>query len=415
MTDDQKILGMIPAKALGCLDDNDNLSIQSYIDEGSQFPWNELGVYQQIAALLPLSLQIETPDPQLKDNVALRLIKLTEELRAKELQEEEERLALQKAQEEEERLALQKAQEEEERLALQKAQEEEERLALHKAQEEEERLALHKAQEEEERLALQKAQEELETPREENEQFGESMENSFPVEESETVQPFNLDDIELPENENPAPFSLTDPIEEEQSFSEETENLVPSESQLYEESTLADNIESTEDQFAETNSKEIESHEDLPEENLVQEESISEEQLFDEPLEETQEQTTAPIIPQSELVDENESITEDDIKDNRSKYAKMQDTKKKTLDEKMYRALEVDLEEAISSFNRTEKKLTKNLLIAYIAIAVLFALLIFSFFKFTADINTLENEVKKKPTSQLIENKNIEINPFSLS
>jgi hypothetical protein len=374
MTDEQKILGMIPAKALGCLDDNDNLSIQSYIDEGSQFPWNELGVYQQIAALLPLSLQIETPDPQLKDNVALRLIKLTEELRAKELQEEEERLALQKAQEEELR-----------------------------------------AKEEQERLAFQKAQEELETPREENEQFGESMENSFPVEESETVQPFNLDDIELPENENPAPFSLTDPIEEEQSFSEETENLVPSESQLYEESTLADNIESTEDQFAETNSKEIESHEDLPEENLVQEESISEEQLFDEPLEETQEQTTPPIIPQSELVDENESITEDDIKDNRSKYAKMQDTKKKTLDEKMYRALEVDLEEAISSFNRTEKKLTKNLLIAYIAIAVLFALLIFSFFKFTADINTLENEVKKKPTSQLIENKNIEINPFSLS
>jgi hypothetical protein len=374
MTDEQKILGMIPAKALGCLDDNDNLSIQSYIDEGSQFPWNELGVYQQIAALLPLSLQIETPDPQLKDNVALRLIKLTEELRAKELQEEEERLALQKAQEEELR-----------------------------------------AKEEQERLAFQKAQEELETPREENEQFGESMENSFPVEESETVQPFNLDDIELPENETPAPFSLTAPIEEEQSFSEETENLVPSESQLYEESTLADNIESTEDQFAETNSKEIESHEDLPEENLVQEESISEEQLFDEPLEETQEQTTPPIIPQSELVDENESITEDDIKDNRSKYAKMQDTKKKTLDEKMYRALEVDLEEAISSFNRTEKKLTKNLLIAYIAIAVLFALLIFSFFKFTADINTLENEVKKKPTSQLIENKNIEINPFSLS
>lgn len=398
MTDEQKIFGMIPAKALGCLDDNDNLFIQSYIDEGSQFPWNELGVYQQIAALLPLSLQIETPDPQLKDNVALRLIKLTEELRAKELQEEEERLALQKAQEEE--LRAKELQEEQERLALQKAQEE---------------LQAKELQEEQERLALQKAQEELETPVEENEQFGESMENLFPVEESETVQPFNLDDIELPENETPAPFSLTEPIEEEQSFSEETENLVPSESQLYEESTLADNIESTEDQFAETNTEEIESLDNLPEENLVQEESLSEVQLFDEPIEELQESVTQPIIPQTESASEIKPTTEDEVKDNRSKYAKIQDTQKKTLDEKMYRALEVDLEEAISSFNRTEKKLTKNLLIAYIAIAVLFALLIFSFFKFTADINTLENEVKKKPTSQLIEYKNIEINPFSLS
>ena len=89
MIDDKKIIGMLQAKALGCLDESDNTEIQAFIDAGYVFPWNELGQYQNTVSLLPLTLQIELPDPGLKDKVALKLIKLSEELKAKKIAEEE--------------------------------------------------------------------------------------------------------------------------------------------------------------------------------------------------------------------------------------------------------------------------------------------------------------------------------------
>ncbi len=55
---------------------------------------------------------------------------------------------------------------------------------------------------------------------------------------------------------------------------------------------------------------------------------------------------------------------------------------------------------------KAEKKITRGLLISYVVIGVLLALLIFSFFKFSSDINGLKNEIKdlkKKSTSSLFE------------
>ena len=425
MTEEQKILGLVPAKSLGCLDAEDNLFLQSYIEQGLSFPWNEMGKYQQIAALLPLNLQLEVPDPQLKDDVALKLIKITEELRTKELKEEEERLALQKAQEEEQR--AKEIQEEEERLALLKAQEEEQRNR--ELQEEQERLAFQKAQDEE----LEKYQEEIEQPEEQ-------LEETLPVDENEILPPFNLDDIELPETDSPEPFSLTEKIEEEQQVSTELFDQPLTESQPSEEDFNPSTVETSEDQlspqledetqaeenlFEETNQEEIVAQEQLPDTELTEElenpeESVLSEEQKEEPLNYDLDQEQEPNLNPStvapvETVEESESNKEDELEDNRSKFVKFQEEKKKTIEEKMYRALEVDLEEAISSFNKAEKRLTKNLLIAYIAIAVLLALLIFSFFKFTADIKSLENEVKKGSTSQLIDNRNTGTNLFYLS
>jgi hypothetical protein len=89
MIDDKKVIGLLQAKALGCLDEDENTELQSFINEGFVFPWDELGTFQNTAAILPLALQLEIPEPELKDKIALKLIKLTEELRIKKSLEEE--------------------------------------------------------------------------------------------------------------------------------------------------------------------------------------------------------------------------------------------------------------------------------------------------------------------------------------
>ena len=47
------------------------------------FPWDVLGEYQNLTAMLPILLQLEVPDSELKDNVARKLYKIIEELKAK--------------------------------------------------------------------------------------------------------------------------------------------------------------------------------------------------------------------------------------------------------------------------------------------------------------------------------------------
>jgi hypothetical protein len=89
MIDEQKVLGMLQAKALGCLDADDEKDLQNFIDEGYPFPWDEFGIYQNTASLLSITLQLEIPDTELKDKVALKLIKLRDELRAQKALEEE--------------------------------------------------------------------------------------------------------------------------------------------------------------------------------------------------------------------------------------------------------------------------------------------------------------------------------------
>ena len=70
----------------------------------------------------------------------------------------------------------------------------------------------------------------------------------------------------------------------------------------------------------------------------------------------------------------------------------------------MFKAIEQDFDSLKNHYEKSERKTTRGLLFAYIIIAVLLALLIFSFFKFNSDINDLKNEVKdikKKVSSSL--------------
>lgn len=353
MSDEQKLLGLIPAKSLECLDIEDNLFIQSFIDQQKDFPWQELGVYQKIASLLPLALQLEVPDPQLKDSVALKLIKLSEELKAKKLKEEEEELA-----------------------------------------------ALNKLEEESKNNITENNKQEIPAGEYEPVDQIESQ-----IEENNLMERINLEDIDLPEVETPEPFSLNTPSEEELKDNNDLfvgEKELEIEKDLSEENDLVEGNELTEKPgtFSENLPEEVAVNKNFNDEVLSQQETedtVPEEKIF----------ANDSVLKEEITSDTVDSTIESERPDKLSKYAKFQKTKKKSLDEKILRALQVDFESFKSGFEEAEKRLTRNLLMAYIAIAILLALLIFSFFKFSSDIKSLEDKMEKlnkRITSELINN-----------
>lgn len=80
---------LIQAKALGCLDPEDDTVMNRLMDEDDDFPWQELGQYQNLVAFLPTLLDIENPDQYVKDNVAEKLRQLEENRKAAEMPEPE--------------------------------------------------------------------------------------------------------------------------------------------------------------------------------------------------------------------------------------------------------------------------------------------------------------------------------------
>ena len=69
------------AFALGCLDKEDFIELMEFIDAGGSFPWQELGEYQNLCALLPSFLNVEEPPAGTKDKVARRLYRYRDEKR----------------------------------------------------------------------------------------------------------------------------------------------------------------------------------------------------------------------------------------------------------------------------------------------------------------------------------------------
>ena len=69
---------LLQAKALGCLDPEDDALVTKLMKEDENFPWQELGHYQNLVAFLPTLLDIEVPEPEVKDDVARKLYELGE-------------------------------------------------------------------------------------------------------------------------------------------------------------------------------------------------------------------------------------------------------------------------------------------------------------------------------------------------
>ncbi len=74
---------MIAAFAAGCMDKENFVQFRDYILEGGELPPGELGELQNIVAMIPVILELETPDPSLKDKVAKKLIGMKDEIKTK--------------------------------------------------------------------------------------------------------------------------------------------------------------------------------------------------------------------------------------------------------------------------------------------------------------------------------------------
>lgn len=333
MIDEHKIFGMLQAKALGCLDAEENKELQEFIDAGHVFPWNELGSYQNAVSLLPLALQLDLPDPELKDRVALKLIKLSEQLRINKILEEDKF----------------------------------------------------------------EVEEDLDENVDEFTNIPETyIEPPIEIETEETVVKENLSEALNPEASS---FNLDEVV------LPDLEGGEVSEVNLQEDVSIA-----------------------LPFETLVDETEIDYPQVEDVNLDKVliENENPVPEIIEQLVVDESENISSliekksEEIKsvEDSEEPDNKPDLTKKSVVEKVFKALEQDFDTLKNNVDESERKTTRGLLFAYIVIAVLLALLIFSFFKFSSDINTLDNEVKElrnKISSSLYEEQKINSDHHSYS
>lgn len=80
---DKAIHEMISAFTTGCMDKDNFLQFREYVSSGGDLPPGELGEFQNIISLIPSILELETPDPNLKEKVAKKLLDYKDEVREK--------------------------------------------------------------------------------------------------------------------------------------------------------------------------------------------------------------------------------------------------------------------------------------------------------------------------------------------
>src|SRR3989339_1848838 len=80
---DKALSEMIAAFATGCMDKENYMQFKDYMDEGGNLPKGELGELQNIISMIPVILDLEKPDPTIKDLVAKKLIGMKEEIKTK--------------------------------------------------------------------------------------------------------------------------------------------------------------------------------------------------------------------------------------------------------------------------------------------------------------------------------------------
>ena len=310
MIDEHKIIGMLQAKALGCLDAEENKELQEFIDAGHVFPWDELGSYQNAASLLPLALQLELPDAELKDRVALKLIKLSEQLRINKILEE------------------------------------------YKFEVEEE---LDENVDEFTHIPETYIEPPIEIETEET-----VVEENLADALNPEVSSFNLDEVVLPDLEGGEVSEVN--LQEDVSIESPFE-------------TLIDETEIDYPQIEEVDVDKVLAENEIPLPDIKEQLAVDESENI------------SPLINQQS--DEIKSVEDSEDPD------KKPDLTKKSVVEKVFKALEQDFDALKNNVDESERKTTRGLLIAYIVVAVLLALLIFSFFKFSSDINSLKNEIKE--------------------
>jgi len=79
----KKAIELIKLEVLYCLNESDSEALRISKEVDADFPWKELGEYQNLAALLPVALALEFPVSELKDKVALKLYNMRDKIKAK--------------------------------------------------------------------------------------------------------------------------------------------------------------------------------------------------------------------------------------------------------------------------------------------------------------------------------------------
>ncbi len=77
------ILEMISAFAAGCMDKENFVQFKDYIVLGGSLPESELGDLQNIVSMIPVILDLEQPDPAIKDSIAKKLIAIQDEIKTR--------------------------------------------------------------------------------------------------------------------------------------------------------------------------------------------------------------------------------------------------------------------------------------------------------------------------------------------
>ena len=67
---------LLQAKVLGCLDPEEENIFSKLLEEDKDFPWQEYGRYQNIVSKLPILLDAEIPDQDVKNKIATKLLEL---------------------------------------------------------------------------------------------------------------------------------------------------------------------------------------------------------------------------------------------------------------------------------------------------------------------------------------------------
>lgn len=77
------LLEMISASAAGCMDKENYIQFKEYIQSGGEMPHGELGELQNVISLLPTILELEKPNPEIREEVGNRLIKVQQKIRSR--------------------------------------------------------------------------------------------------------------------------------------------------------------------------------------------------------------------------------------------------------------------------------------------------------------------------------------------
>lgn len=80
---DNALYEIIAAAAAGCIDKANFVQFKDYLDNGGELPEKELGVMQNIVSMIPVILDLETPNPAIKEEVAKKLIGMQDEIKTK--------------------------------------------------------------------------------------------------------------------------------------------------------------------------------------------------------------------------------------------------------------------------------------------------------------------------------------------